>query len=471
MSMYQGKYQTAPAGKPTGKKPPKKRTGLVGTVVFYSILVAVVIAFFVGMSFVMGALEDWLVRFEASQPHAKCEEVFSGLFRDPDWEEIYTLSGTQDQGDVNAETYAAYMQGIVADGELNYIETSAGLSGDKKYIVRLDTQKLATFTLTQKDPDADIPEWELGTVEIFFTAREGCYIVTSPDYTLRINGEVPGESSVLKTVTTKAEGYLPEGVHGYRRVELAVEGYLLPPRVEFWDAQGNALTPTYDEETRTYTCLPETAQISDAERTAFEDAARVYCKYMIGAVGKSELRNHFDSESQIYNTIISNTTWMQSYAGYEFSEATVTDYCRYSDALCSARVTLKLNVSRKDGTVKEYDLSSTFFLEGQESRKVTEMSNANPQEQVVQVRLTYMDGSELLRTEMVNADTNTLTPPQVTVPQGKVFSGWFTESLDAQGNKTMTLAFLPGEDGTVSLPSDSVLEPMVLYALFDAQEG
>ena len=87
------------------------------------------------------------------------------------------------------------------------------------------------------------------------------------------------------------------------------------------------------------------------------------------------------------------------------------------------------------------------------------------------MRLTYKDGDKLLHTEMVNADTNTVTPPEVAVPAGKVFSGWFTETADEKGNKTMTLAFPPSENSTVTLPSDNVLKPMVLYALFENQEG
>lgn len=471
--MYQGKYQNQDTAAPVRRRrpPQKKPTGLTGTIVFYAALLLVVIAFLIGMWFVIGALNDWLVRFEASQPHTKCEEVFSELFGQPDWAEIYRLSGTEDHDDVTPDRYATYMENLVGEEDLNYIQTSAGLSGDRKYIVRAGTKKLATFTLTQVDPKADIPDWKLGTVEIFYALEEGCRIVTTPDCTVLVNGEAPDESKVLKTVTTKAESYLPEGVHGYRSVEMAVEGYLLPPTVEILDAEGNVLPVSLDEETQTYSYLPTSGVLGEEEQTTLVNAAKVYCKYMIGAVGKSELRSCFDSSTRIYSTITSNTTWMQSYAGYEFSEATVTDYYRYSDKLYSAKVSLRLNVSRKDGTVKEYDLSSTFFLKNSGSWKVTEMTNANPQEQVVQVRLTYKDGDKLLHTEMVNADTNTVTPPEVAVPAGKVFSGWFTETADEKGNKTMTLAFPPSENSTVTLPSDNVLKPMVLYALFENQEG
>ena len=56
--------------------------------------------------------------------------------------------------------------------------------------------------------------------------------------------------------------------------------------------------------------------------------------------------------------------------------------------------------------------------------------------------------------------------PQVTAPEGKVFTGWFTQTVGENGVTTMELTFAPSEDGTVRLPSDHLLEPMTLYALY-----
>lgn len=471
--MYQGKYQNAkdaPSTPPRRRAPAKKAVSM-GTKVYYCTLLAVILLFFVAMTFVMSALKDWLISFEASQPHTKCQEVFTQLFADPDWQELYVLAGVEDNQFVTKEAYASYMEKTIGDAELNYIETSAGLSGDKKYIVRKDTQKVATFTLTNADKDADIPDWQLGTIEVFFEQNSDCTIVTVPGYTVTVNGMVLDDSYVMRTVSTKAENYLPEGIHGYQLAELYIGGMLAEPEVVVTDTQGQPVELTYNAETRTYSHALTSAAISDSEHDILLNAATTYCKYMIGAVGKAELRKCFDSSSQIYNTITTNDTWMQSYAGYDFGEESITDYYRYSDDLYSARITLMLNVNRKDGTVKEYELANTFFLEkGQNGNwLVTEMINSNAQEQISNVRLTYMVDDTVLLSEMVNADTGTLTSPAVTVPEGKVFSGWFTETVDVSGNKTMTLAFLPDANGIVSLPLDNVLEPMTLHALFEAE--
>ena len=470
--MYKGKFENNDGAVRTGKprsSAQKKRINK-GTIVFYSIYATLIIAFFIAIGIGMGALNDWLVKYEASQPKVKCQEVFEDLFGDPDWAELYTLAGAADTSFENKDSYAAYMDQTVGDQALSYIETSAGLSGDKKYIVRLGSEKVATFTLTADNKDSDIPDWRLGKVEIFFTRGKAFTIVTDPGNTITVNGIALDESYTVRTIATTAEKYLPEGIHGYRLAEFYVDGLLTEPQVVVTTAKGEPVELVYDAETATYTQNITAPVISDSQYATLLNAAKTYCQYMIGAVGRTELKDSFDSSTQIYNTITTNTTWMQGYTGYEFGKETIMDFYPYSDDLYSARVVLILKVTRKNGTVKNYQLDNTLFLENQNGKwKVVEMTNVNVQEQTTMVRLTYMNGNELIHTELVDAATGKLTPPAVTIPEGKVFSGWFTETVDENGNKTMSLAFLPDENGNVTLPADNVLEPMTLHALFEKE--
>lgn len=484
--MYQGKYETNsavtereentpapnPRRRPPARRKRKPRTTR-GTIIFYGVYIAMILVFLIAMSITMGALKNWLVNYEASQPNVKCQQVFDELFADPDWAEIYTLAGMEDAAFEGKDAYAAHMEKTVGDTELTYIETSAGLSGDKKYIVRAGTEKVATFTLTDANKDTgEIPDWELGEVEIFFSRNMDFTIITDPGNTVTVNGVILDESHIIRLVTTTAENYLPEGVHGYRLAELHVDGLLGVPEVVVTTPQGESVELSYNEEERSLIQDLSPAAIGDEERNTLVKTAETYCRYMIGAVGASELKTCFDSSTQIYNTITTNTTWMQGYTGYDFSTATVTDYYRYSDGLYSAKVSLSLNVTRKNGSNKEYHLDSTFFMEKQgDNWKVIEMTNVDVQEQLIAVRLTYMNGDATVSSGLVDAESNKLTPPAVTAPEGKVFSGWFIETVDDEGIKTMSLAFLPDENGNVSLPTDNILEPMTLYALFEAEDA
>lgn len=473
--MYKGKFENneaAPVRRPSPRRraPAKKNRSRKGTIIFYSIYAAVILVFFVGIGIAMGALNDWLVRYEASQPKVKCQEVFEDLFGDPDWAEIYTLAGAADTAFEDESVYAAYMENEVGDRKLTYIETSAGLSGDKKYIVRLGNEKVATFTLTADNKDADIPDWRLGKVEIFFTRGNSFTIITDASNTVTVNGVKLDSSYTVRTVTTAAEKYLPEGVHGYRLAQYQVHGLLAEPEVLATNAKGEPVELTYDAETATYTQDLSAPTIGDSEYDTLLTAAQTYCRYMIGAAGRADLKNCFDSTTQIYNTITTNTTWMQNYKGYDFSKETITDFYRYSDTLYSAKVNVTLMVTRKNGTVKDYVLGNTFFVQKQDGQwKVIEMTNVNVQEQTTMVRLTYMNGSEQLSSELVDANSKALTPPAVTAPEGKVFSGWFYETVDENGKKTMSLAFLPDENGNVTLSGETALEPLTLHALFEKE--
>ena len=93
------------------------------------------------------------------------------------------------------------------------------------------------------------------------------------------------------------------------------------------------------------------------------------------------------------------------------------------------------------------------------------MINSNPQETVTNVRLTFISEDQMLRSELVDAESTKLTLPEVTAPEGKTFAGWFTQTINESGSTTMELVFEPSEDNTVRL-SGTVLEPMTLYALF-----
>ena len=223
----------------------------------------------------------------------------------------------------------------------------------------------------------------------------------------------------------------------------------------------------YDSQTRCYSVDAGSPEITDEHRNTLIDAAETYCKYMIGDASRTALRKYFDSRSEIYQTITQNTTWMQNYASYKLGTAEISDYYCYSDEYYSARVALTLKVTRKDGSIKEYQLDNTFFLKkAGDQWKVWEMINSNPQDTVTAVRLSFVVDDQVIHTEMVDAQSSKLTLPQVTVPEGKTFTGWFTQRVDENGITTMELAFEPSEDGTVRLPSDSQLEPMTLYALY-----
>ena len=98
------------------------------------------------------------------------------------------------------------------------------------------------------------------------------------------------------------------------------------------------------------------------------------------------------------------------------------------------------------------------------------MTNVDIRQQTASVRLTFKTGDSVIYTNLFAEDVAKIEAHMVTAPEGKVFDGWYRQDVAADGSISYTLVFTPDENGLITLPSGTRLEPMTLYALFvDAQ--
>ncbi len=470
--MYQGKYMQEA---PTRRRPRQKKRSRKGTIAFYSVYAVFIALFFVCMIFVMNALRDWLVKFEASQPSHHSEQIYQELFGQPDWAALYAKAGFEDTEFEDANTYAAYMKARTEGKTLQFLETSAGLSGDHKYIIRLDGEKIASFTLSDKHGGKEsIPEWEMTDFDLFFTRTQSVTVQRIPGYTVCINGKPLDDRYTIRKVTTVAEDYLPEGVHGYQLEEQQLTGLLMAPTVTLMDAQGNAIPLTPDPETGVYTLsLAQQEMTEEAQQLALT-ATKAYALCMIGQGSKWDLAAYYSKDSQFYQTLLDTPLgWTQSGASHAFTEPVYSDYYRYSDTLFSIKISMTLKQTRTNGTVKEYILDNTMFFEKEDSGKwlVMEATNIDVQVQRETVRLSFEQDGVQLASYMVNTDGGKLTLPEVTVPQGYVFKGWVCQETDENNNIVLTVIFDETQSGEITITDGSNLAPMVLQPHFEKEAG
>ena len=192
---------------------------------------------------------------------------------------------------------------------------------------------------------------------------------------------------------------------------------------------------------------------------------------MIEKASADTLLKYYDKNSNVYQAITKMRMWMQNCNGYEFENQSVTDFYRYSDTLFSANVYMDLKVTRTNNTVKTYTVDTTLFFEYQKgSWKCIEMTNVDVLKQVSEVRITFMNENAELFSQFYETNIRQLTAPVISAPEGKVFDGWYRQDVAADGSIQYTLVFVPDENGNITLPAGTKLEPMILYALFvDAQ--
>ena len=474
--------QSQPTRQPSGNRPPvtqtvpeKHRKGpRLGGVIFYTLYFMFILVFFVATFFGLQWLQGWLADYQAAQPTTKSQEVFDQLFSHPDWGALYDAAGIEDTPYEGKEQFVSYMENKVGDATLTFKETSAGLSGDKKYFVLLGDEKIASFTLSgQTAAITDIPDWELGGVELFFDRSETFYIQNVDGHTVEVNGVPLDDSHVIQIATTAAAERLPIGITGVSICTQEISDLMAVPTVTIFDKSGKSMEVSYDAETHTFTEQTQANTISDSEREAALNAAKTNCLFMIEKASKADIAKYFDTSSDVYSVIVNlGNLWVQDNNGYRFTKEEVSDYARYSDDLFSAHVVLNLNVTRKDGTTKDFGYDQTLFFRKQDTGKwlVYDATNADVNAPVGKVRLTFMNGDTVLSSEFVKTDATELDTPLVSAPEGKVFIGWYR--IDKYDNgTTYTMAFDPDENGHVNIPNGTTLEPMTLYALFETPSG
>lgn len=453
--------------------PKAKQKSRMGFWKFYGLFVAL---FCVLTGIMMIWLQGWLKNYEAAQPTLKCQQVFDELFANPDWEGLYELAGMDGTSYEGKEQFAEYMSAKVGNQKLNYVETSAGLSDDKKYFVRLDNENLATFTLEDhRGALSSIPDWEFGKLELVFSRQSGYLIQKLDGHTAYVNGIPLDESYTIQIASTSAEKFLPIGTPGIRICLQKITGLMMQPTVTAFGPTGEEFEVIYDEATGTFTEQTSANAITEEFQELALNTVKAYSEFMINAAGgRPGVARYFDGTSELYADIIAmgKELWMNADYGHRFTDETVTEYTRYSETLFSARAHVTMLTTLKDGSNRPFEIDQTlFFRQKTDGTWVCyQMTNEDISKPVGQVRLTFMNDTELLTTGFYDTDSTELLTPLVSAPAGKVFSGWVKETYDNNGRRTLTLMFTPDETGHVALSGTNSLEPMTLYAFFENAE-
>lgn len=459
----------------------QRRGPRLGGIIFYSVYFVMIFVFFIGVFVTLNWLNGWLKDYEAAQPTVKCQQVFDQLFGSPDWAQLYRLAGDPtgtgtnkyDTQFENSDSYVKYMTEKVGSQELNYVETSAGISGDKKYIVRLGTEKVATFTLNgHGEKITDIPDWQLGEVEIFVNRQESIRIRKLENHVAYVNNQPLDDSYTIQIASTKADASLASEYQIRTSIQ-EVTGLLTTPELLVYDQTGAPIQVLYNPDSGMFEEQTDAIAMTEEERTAVFGALEAYAGFMINASGsRAALAKYFDGGSSTYNDIIKmgSELWMNSDNGHTFLNEEILGYTKHAADLFTVRASMTMHVNCKDGTEKDYDVIQSMYFSNKNGKWVcTEMTNEDITVPVGQVRLTFCDASgNTLSSQFYDTTVLSITAPVVEAPAGKVFSGWCTVETNEQGQKTWNMVFKPDENGTINLTSGYTLTPMVLHPLFTA---
>ena len=468
---------------------PRRRGPRLGSVIFYTLYFLFIFLFFVAVFFGLQRLQDYLVEYEGAQPTAKSAEVFQQLFDDPNWGALYEAAGIADTQYEGKDAFVSYMDELVGDQELTYQLTSTGMSEDVKYFVKLGDKRLAYFTLTGGEKNtsfnlyelfeylatpgssSEIAEWRLGEVGLFYERANGYRIQTVDGHIPYVNGIALTDDHVIQmsAMQTDNSGFVPTGYSSSKSSVYEITDLIAEPTIVVKDSAGNQMEVVYDEASKMYVEQFEAISISEEEKNMALEALKVYAKYGIKEASGTEVAKYFDTTGDAYKSIIQTVlAWTKGNNGISFDKDTVSNYCRYGDDMFSVYVTTELTIKLTDGGTQTKSINSTLLFKKQAgSWKVTKMTNADVAETVGKVRLTFKNGDVVLSNDFYDIESEKLETPRLSVPDGKVFSGWYRQNIKDNGAVEQILVFVPDENGDVTIPSGTTLEPMVLYPLFE----
>ena len=450
--MYQGKFE-------------RKKAKISA---FYTVLSLAILLLCAASFLGLGELNRWLTRYEMAQPSAQSAQIFASLFASPDWGTLYDLAGDASCGSKDA--FVSYMESTIGDETLTLMETSAGLSGDKKYIVCSGKEKIAAFSLVnQAGANADIPDWNLGTITFLAKPEAVRYQISHLDgHTVYVNGSSLDDSATVQITTTRSEAYLPVGTAGKRVCTEVFTGTVDIPAVRILDEQGSSVEMTYDGPTRTFTERIPPDTMDDSGGSLALNAIKTYALYMMKQVGRGEVAKYFLKDSEAYKSITGTELgFVQDAVSFDFSDETIGDFCRYSDMLFSVRVSVTLNQHRTDGSVKKSLIEQSLFFEKSTGIWLCyAMTAENVAEECRRVRLTFRDGDTVLSSDFYDDSATQIQCPAISVPEGKHFSGWGTVEETGNGETIVNLLLQPDENGMADLPVGDPLKPMTLLPIF-----
>lgn len=362
-----------------------------GALRFYTLLFGGILCVLILLWCLMNPLQTILTQYETSQPRYIADEIYNTLFADPDWALLYDMAGIQPTQFEGRDEYVAYMEAKVGDQKLEYVEIPAGLTGEKCYSVRLAGEEVATFTMEPVDDGVStFGRWTFGKVEVFFTRQESVAVTMMPGYTVYINGVPLDDSYTTLQVSTVAEDYIPEGLHGYRYMQQKITGLLVQPEVVVLDEYNNPVPLTQDPVTGDYTTpIKDTVSMTWGEKDLVVTALQNQALFAIRAIPMTQLREYFAPGSQAYEAITSTDALAEGWKTYAFDDSAtvVKDFYRYSDTLFSVWAEVTVNVADKKGNITSCTVGGTYFFSPNSvgNYMATELYDADLQQLVYQV--------------------------------------------------------------------------------------
>lgn len=481
---------------PEEMQAPRRRSILpiITGILFYVLIIIFIFLSWQKTQDKVSGLEQQLETYELSQAPHFAQLLFEEHFTSPDWGALYDAAAASDMLNQyeGRDAYIRYMEARVGSEPLTYQHLKDISETEIEYGVYLKKEQIISFTMVNHSSDPAAPDWQFGNVRIFYTSDQTYRIEYAIGHTVKVNGIALNESTIVKStqlLPTNALKMLASQfpVLGVNTHE--IQGLMSAPIVTIEDTEGNPLEVSYNEETHVFSeSLSQQAVPQNIQDLAL-NAVKTYCKFMVQQANSADVSKYFKNGTETHKVITNlRRDRLQKPTGCTFTEEQVSNLVYYASDFYSVDVTLKVQLPRSDGSVKEDLVEKSLFFQQQNNGSwiCTNMTSEKLFDEVTTVRVKFVQDGNVLSSRMLNQKEKIIYCPDAVTPtelpdsgpshimkkeensqlEKIVFAGWGLKLLDENGKPYYQPVFQVGLDRKAEVPGGLLDEPVTLYPIF-----
>lgn len=354
----------------------KKKADAVMNSRFYRVYFAVVgvalVCVAIGLVWLNGVVKD----YETAQPvHAA--EVVAELFEKGDYDRLYDLDTSA--GDISGgdrERYVETLRDLTDDCFITWREAFSANADERRYVVLLDGEKLATFTLVPSGETTGHGNrlWKLGSVTTNISVEEpqpaidlsqAPYRVSAPEgYVVTVDGEALTQANAISVGTSiLPEGFLPEGVAPPTMTEYAFNSEGEAPVISAVDPTGAEVEVLPEGENAWTVPLKENEELKAQYSDAIIKLAERVAKYTVKDLSRNAILGNVATDSPAEKIIRKfNNDWAPSHRTATVSDAKVSDFYVLSEDCLTCHVEFTFTLRTRRGNDYVYPTNYTFCI-------------------------------------------------------------------------------------------------------------
>ena len=474
---------------------PRKRSVLpvITGIIFYALVLICIFFSWQKTQEKVSDLDQQLENYEQSQAPHYAQLLFEQHFANPNWSALYDAAASDMLNQYEGRNaYIRYMKTKVGSEPLTYHHIRDISEKEIEYGVYLKKEQIISFTMVNHSSDPAAPDWQLGTVKIFYTNDQSYRIEYAMGHIVKVNGIVLNESTIVKStqlIPTNALKMLASQfpVLGVNTHE--IQGLMSTPIVTIEDAEGNPLAVSYNEETHVFSeTLSQQAVPQEIQDLAL-NAVKTYCKFMVQQANTENISQYFKSGTDTHRVITGlRRDRLQKPSDCAFTNEQVSNLVYYASDFYSVDVSLTVQLPRSDGSIKEDLVEKSLFFQQQTNGSwiCVNMTSEKLFDEVTNVRVKFVQDDNVLSSRMLNQKEKIIYCPDAVTPtelpdsspshtikkegdsqlEKIVFAGWGLKLMDDYGKPFYQPVFQVGLDRQAEVPGGLLEEPVTLYPIF-----